>query len=61
MIYPGLGYRIAAEKWSVYITGGYRFQRLKYVQTNRFWPDAYKNTITQKSERVVIQIGFGLH
>jgi hypothetical protein len=61
IIHPSIGYRITAEKWSVYITGGYKFQQIKYVQANRWWPEGYKNTVTQKSERIVVQIGFGLH
>lgn len=66
MIQPSVGYKIKSDRWSLYITGGYRFQRIKYVQTYRdFWGfregDQPKTTVTRDMNRLFIQVGFGIN
>lgn len=61
---PSLSYRINAGNWSLYILGGYRLQRMKYVQTPGWWwgaGDSFRNEVTRDSNRMVLQIGFGWH
>jgi hypothetical protein len=64
MVHPLLGYRIRTEKFSLYFTGGYKFQILEYEQSPNWWIWGYtssKTTVNRKVERLSIQIGFGLN
>jgi hypothetical protein len=65
MIQPSLGYRVQADKWSIYFVAGYRFQQIKYTETPRWWvsgwgPLPYKYTVERNMDRLVLQIGIGL-
>lgn len=61
--HPQVGYRINAEKVRVYLSAGYKIQRIKYEQTpNWGWGNANSTYyITRDIERVSVQIGFGLY
>jgi len=65
IVQPALGYRFKAENWSIYFLAGYRFQRIRYLETPpwwaREWGTYYKNDVTRDMERLVVQFGFGLH
>lgn len=64
VIHPLVGYRISSDKFSVYLTAGYKFQRIEYEQTPRWWIWGYpgsKTTVVRDIERISIQIGFGYH
>lgn len=63
-----VGYRFAAEKFSMYVSGGYRFQQNDYTYTDEFYyaylssyyePPRY--SVKERMERFVIQLGFGWH
>lgn len=61
--HPQVGYRINSEKLKVYLSAGYKIQRIKYEQTaNWGWGGVTnKYYITRDIERVSLQIGFGLY
>lgn len=61
--HPQLGYRINGEKLKVYLSAGYKMQRIEYEQTaNWGWGGGTnKYYITRDIERISVQIGFGLN
>ena len=63
MVHPQVGYRINADKVKVYLSIGYKLQRISYEQTSTWgWGGASnKYYIVRDIERVSIQIGFGLY
>ncbi len=63
MISSLIGYRIAAEKFSLYIMAGHKFQRVHYSYNPEPWRSSYpaKLSIEENMNRLVVQIGFGLH
>lgn len=59
-----VGYRIQANQYRIYISGGYKFQRIQYKTHYDWWYDyAPSNTTEVKMDlnRLVIQIGFGFN
>ena len=63
-IHPLLGYRIHTQKFSLYMTAGYKLQRLAYEQTPRWalWGySGHRVTIEHDIERLSVQLGFGFH
>lgn len=63
-IHPLLGYRIHSHKFSLYLTAGYKLQRIAYEQTPKWWIWGYpanKVTVERDMERLSVQLGFGLH
>jgi hypothetical protein len=64
MLSPMLGYRISTEKFNLYISGGYKYQKAHFsynaVPWSSFVPAA-ENSVEENMNRVVVQIGFGLH
>ena len=64
MIQPGIGYRIKAEQWSLYVSAAYKRQEFSYKRTSRWWNwDGTANhvSVEQETSRFAIQIGFGLN
>ncbi|WP_276372440.1 hypothetical protein [Chryseolinea sp. H1M3-3] len=64
MISSLIGYRIAAEKFSLYIMAGHKFQRAHYSYNPEPWRSSYpatKISVEENMNRLVVQIGFGLH
>lgn len=67
MINPTVGYRIRVEKYSLYISAGYKFQRIHYSYNNQYWwwgdsaAPSSTSHVQQDMNRVSVQIGFGLH
>ena len=69
MINPSVGYRIRVEKYSLYISAGYKFQRINYSYTQPYWwwwggdspTPSSTSYVQQDMNRISIQIGFGLH
>lgn len=63
--HPQIGYRINAEKVKVYMSAGYKLQRLEYEQATTWWSgwgqSVNKYYVTRDIERISIQIGFGLN
>jgi hypothetical protein len=62
---PTIGYRIKADRWSLYLAMGYKFQRIKYESTT-FWggigqESSLKTTVEQDIKRFSVQIGIGLN
>ncbi|MBL0743813.1 hypothetical protein [Chryseolinea lacunae] len=61
------GYRFSAEKFSMYISGGYRYQQNDFTYADQFYSytDFYYEpphySVKEKMERFVIQLGFGWH
>ncbi|MEX2230512.1 MAG: hypothetical protein WD824_00010 [Cyclobacteriaceae bacterium] len=63
IFHPLLGYRIQNGNMVLYLTAGYRFQRLTSEWTERFWGwgnSPNKFTERRDIERLSVQIGFGL-
>lgn len=60
LINPSLGYRIRADKWDITMSAGYRWQRLNYNHL-AFWWGGSEVFVKETIERVVLQIGFGIH
>ena len=59
-----VGYRIVAQKFSLYIAAGHKFQRTHFSSSAEPWSSYYPAPIRHVEEsinRVVAQIGFGLH
>lgn len=57
-----LGYRIYAERFSLYMMFGYKHQQMRYSESPKWWtwgPTAVD--IDRSSQRVLLQIGFGFH
>lgn len=63
--HAGIGYRIKTDKLNVYILSGYKFQEITYEQSARWWiwgpPSGPATSIERESQRIFIQVGFGLH
>ena len=59
--HPVLGYRIRGSKFDLFLTAGYKFQGINYIQTPRWWtwPAGSKITVGRDIERISIQLGFG--
>lgn len=55
---PLVGYRLAAGKVNVYLSVGYKFQRLTYGWTSG-WSQAVTTRIERTIERVAVQLGVG--
>ena len=62
---PVLGYRIIADKWNINFNVGYKVQRIDYSFTYEFWYDsrypAPTHSVEETTQRLVVQIGFGLN
>ncbi len=61
-IHPVIGYRIHTRKFSLYLTTGYKLQRINYEQTPTWWigrNSANKVTVERDIERLTVQLGFG--
>lgn len=61
-IHPVIGYRIHTPKFSLYLTTGYKLQRINYEQTPTWWigrNSANKVTVERDIERLTVQLGFG--
>jgi hypothetical protein len=60
IVHPVVGYRISSESFSLYLTAGYKFQKIQYGQSNRWWNNnGIKTTVERNIERISIQLGFG--
>ena len=60
--HPLVGYRIRNGRMSAYVTVGYKFQRLSYEQTPRWWGSwIHKTTVQRDIERLSVQIGLGFY
>jgi len=55
-----LGYRIKADKFSMYLKAGYKAQKLKYEQYLE-WVNNYSNKIERVMERLNASIGIGFN
>lgn len=61
-IHPLLGYRIHTDKFSLYLTAGYKLQRITYETPKWIWGfPTNKVTIERDIERLSVQLGFGFH
>lgn len=57
---PTAGYRIKADRYNLYLSAGYRFQRINYTYSGFYYgPSEYR--VEEDVQRAVIQIGFGLN
>ena len=59
-----LGYKIKAEKFSLYLLAGYKFQEANFSFNPQPWssfigPPGY--SVEEDMNRLVVQLGFGLH
>lgn len=54
---PVVGYRIATDKFDLYLSAGYKFQRLRYGW--RWGGSPSQSLIQMDMERISIQLGFG--
>jgi hypothetical protein len=59
-----LGYKIRAEKFSLYVLAGHKFQEANYSYNPQPWssfayPPIY--SVEENMNRFVVQLGFGLH
>jgi hypothetical protein len=59
-----LGYKIRAEKFSLYVLAGHKFQEANYSYNPQPWssfafPPNY--SVEENMNRFVVQLGFGLH
>jgi hypothetical protein len=64
MISSMLGYRIHAEKFSLYLVAGHKFQKTNFSYNMAPWGSFAPPSMLYVEEninRLVIQIGFGLH
>jgi hypothetical protein len=64
MVSSLIGYRITKEKFSVYMLAGHKFQRAHSAYETEFWSSfstQFKRFIEEDMNRLVVQIGFGLH
>jgi len=62
--HPLVGYRIHNGKMNVYLTAGYKFQRIAFQQTPNWleWGlTGNRVTIQHDIQRLSVQIGFGFH
>jgi hypothetical protein len=58
-IYPALGIRLSSGNWNLYLQAGYKWQRINYTQSPKFFIDPPRNEIEEDIERLCIQIGIG--
>ena len=62
LVHPIVGYRLRHGRLEVYMSAGYKFQRLEYEQRARWWggwgPEQV--TVVQDMERVSVQLGIGI-
>ena len=59
--HPVLGYRLRGNKFELYVTAGYKVQRLEYEQTPLWWTNnpGSKISVSRDMGRLSIQLGFG--
>jgi hypothetical protein len=61
---PLIGYRINADKFSIYIAGGYKYQKNRYT-SEPYGPysgvGTFTTSVDETRNRLVLQIGVGLH
>jgi hypothetical protein len=64
-LYPSIGYRIHADRWRLYISAGYKLQRINYQQESRYviwdYPNANHITVKRDMNRLAIQIAIGFN
>lgn len=61
-MHPVIGYRIYTRKFSLFLTTGYKLQRIHYEQTPTWWigtNSGNKITVERDMERLTVQLGFG--
>ena len=60
-----LGYRIQTNQYSIYISAGYKFQRINYTYQSYYWWSSSSSPSTayvqQDMGRFAISLGIGLH
>lgn len=63
MICSLIGYRIRTQQFSLYVQAGHRFQKVSYSYDPTPWASQLhaRYTVDEEINRVVVQIGFGLH
>lgn len=64
MICSMLGYRISTEKFSLYISAGHKFQKAHFSYNTQPWSSfapSPSQRVEESMNRLVVQIGFGLH
>jgi hypothetical protein len=60
MLHPAVGYRLRAGRCNVYLVAGYKFQRVHFGLPWIYGPPG-DASVKQETERVSLQIGFGLN
>lgn len=62
MIHPAISYSLRAGQWRIYFIAGYKFQRLNYERSSRWWQQSpFREYVTRNSERLTVQLGLGWH
>jgi hypothetical protein len=66
VVNPLVGYRITADKWRIYVSTGYKFQRVNYSRTSDYYswssvPNTSRYSVQEDINRIVFQIGFGFN
>lgn len=64
MICSMLGYRISTEKFSIYMSAGHKFQKAHFSYNVEPWSSfapSPSQRVEENMNRLVVQIGFGLH
>ncbi len=64
MISYMLGYKMRAEKFSLYVLAGHKFQEANYSYNSQPWSSFYPPptyAVEENMNRFVVQLGFGLH
>lgn len=62
-VHPAINYRLHLDKFTLYFSGGYKFQRLRYDVTPVWWLwgwPAGKAFEVRDFERVTVQVGIGV-
>jgi hypothetical protein len=61
MVNPLIGYRISTSKYSLYFATGYKWQKSEYNFHTLWWSGTEKNEVKETMQRMVVQIGIGIH
>lgn len=64
MVSSSIGYRISKERFSLYVMAGHKFQRAHSAYEPEPWSSfapQFRHRIEEDMNRLVVQIGFGLH
>jgi len=61
MVNPLIGYRIITDKYSLYFATGYKWQKNQYNYHTIWWSGLENTEVTETMERMILQIGIGIH